>query len=92
MAPYWVKHLNEISIIDTVFGGFLDEVKPAEFRTMTAIVLSRARRRRRPVRSINSPYGVLADLVDGAKVKAGAETPLRGMAFDGGSGIKDVSV
>ena len=34
----------------------------------------------------------LTSLVDGAKVKAGAETPLRGIAFDGGSGIKEVAV
>ena len=34
----------------------------------------------------------MTNLSDGAKVKAGAETPLRGIAFDGGSGIKDVAV
>jgi Mo-co oxidoreductase dimerisation domain len=31
-------------------------------------------------------------VTDGAKLKAGAEIPLKGIAFDGGSGIKTVSV
>ncbi len=34
----------------------------------------------------------LTNLADGAKVEVGAETPLRGIAFDGGSGIKEVAV
>src|SRR6266853_897849 len=34
----------------------------------------------------------ITSVADGAKLKAGAQTTLRGIAFDGGKGIKDVAV
>ena len=34
----------------------------------------------------------ITSVADGAKLKAGAQTTLKGIAFDGGKGIKDVAV
>jgi hypothetical protein len=34
----------------------------------------------------------ITNVADGAKLKAGAQTTVKGIAFDGGKGIKDVAV
>ncbi len=90
-GTYWVKHLNEITVIDTVFDGFWmksayrmpdtdnNSVPPGTVPKATIPIAKFT------VRSF------ITNVVDGAKVQAG-ETSLKGIAFDGGSGIKDVSV
>lgn len=91
-GTYWVKHLNEIAVIDGVFDGFWMKtayripdndchcVEPGTTPKATVPI------GRFTVRSF------LTSLQDGAKVKAGVRTPLRGIAFDGGTGIKEVQV
>lgn len=91
-GTYWVKHLNEITIIDTVFDNFWMKtayripdndcncVEPGKAPTATIPI------NRFTVRSF------ITNVTDGAKVKAGHALPLRGIAFDGGKGIKEVAV
>ncbi|CAN5506973.1 molybdopterin-dependent oxidoreductase [soil metagenome] len=91
-GTYWVKHLNEINVVDNVFDGFWMKtayripdtdcgcVEPGTAPKATIPI------NRFTVRSF------ITNVVDGAKVKAGAETPLKGIAFDGGKGIKMVEV
>jgi len=90
-GTYWVKHLNEITVIDTVFDNFWMKtayripdndchcVEPGTAPKATVPI------NRFDVRSF------ITSVADGAKVKAG-ETTLKGIAFDGGSGIKEVAV
>jgi sulfite dehydrogenase (cytochrome) subunit A len=91
-GTYWVKHLNEITVIDSVFDGFWmkfayripdteDNSVPPGTAPKVTIPINKL-----TVRSF------ITNVTDGAKLKAGAEIPLKGIAFDGGSGIKDVSV
>jgi DMSO/TMAO reductase YedYZ molybdopterin-dependent catalytic subunit len=91
-GTYWVKHLNEITVIDDVFDGFWMKtayripdnacncVEPGT-APKTTIPINRLK-----VRSF------ITNVADGAKLKAGAQTTLKGIAFDGGKGIKDVAV
>jgi hypothetical protein len=90
-GTYWVKHLNEITIIDNVFDGFWMKsayripdtpcgcVEPGAAPKATIPI------NRFTVRSF------ITNVVDGAKLKAG-RTSLKGIAFDGGKGIKEVTV
>ncbi|MGJ4911840.1 molybdopterin-dependent oxidoreductase [Bradyrhizobium sp. HKCCYLRH2060] len=90
-GTYWVKHLNEITVIDNVFDGFWmksayripdtpnNAVEPGTTPKATIPI------NRFTVRSF------ITSLADGAKLKAGRAT-LRGIAFDGGAGIRQVAV
>ena len=91
-GTYWVKHLNEIIVIDNVFEGFWMKtayripdndcncVEPGTVPKAT-IPINRFK-----VRSF------VTSVADGAKLKAGAKTTLKGIAFDGGKGINNVAV
>src|SRR3982075_81686 len=86
-GTYWVKHLNEITVIDNVFDGFWMKtayripdndcncVEPGT-PPKTTVPINRFK-----VRSF------ITSVADGAKLKAGAIV-LKGIAFDGGKGIK----
>jgi len=90
-GTYWVKHLNEITVIDNVFDGFWmktayripdtpnNSIEPGTAPKSTIPI------GRFTVRSF------ITSVHDGAKVKAGT-VKLRGIAFDGGKGIKEVAV
>ena len=90
-GTYWVKHLNEITVIDNVFDGFWMKtayripdtpcgcVEPGTAPKATIPI------NRFTVRSF------ITNVTDGARLKAGATT-LKGIAFDGGKGIKEVAV
>jgi len=91
-GTYWVKHLNEITVIDNVFDGFWMKtayripdtpcgcVEPGTAPKATIPI------NRFTIRSF------ITNVSNGARVKARKDVTLRGIAFDGGKGIKDVSV
>jgi sulfite dehydrogenase (cytochrome) subunit A len=90
-GTYWVKHLNEITVIDTVFDGFWMKsayripdtpcncVEPGTTPAATI-----------PINRFNV-RSFITSVSDGAKVKPG-RIRLKGIAFDGGTGIKEVAV
>ena len=90
-GTYWVKHLNEITVLDREFDGFWmksayripdtpnNSVEPGTAPKATIPI------NRFTVRSF------ITSVTDGAKLKHG-RTMLRGIAFDGGKGIKQVEV
>jgi sulfite dehydrogenase (cytochrome) subunit A len=90
-GTYWMKHLSEINVIDTVFDGFWmktayripdNDCNCTEPGTppKTTVPIGRF-----TVRSF------ITSLANDAKVPAGPIT-LKGIAFDGGTGIKEVAV
>ena len=91
-GTYWVKHVNKITVIDSVFDGFWMKsayripdndcacVPPGGKPDKTVPIA------RFDVRSF------ITNLTDGATIKAGADTVVRGIAFDGGHGIKTVAI
>ena len=91
-GTYWMKHVNQITVIDTVFDNFWMKTAyripdnecacvPAGGKPDKTVPIARL-----DVRSF------ITNLADGAKLKAGAATAVRGIAFDGGHGIKEVAV
>ncbi len=91
-GTYWMKHLNEINVIDHVFDGFWmktayripdNDCNCTEPGTPPKSTIPIGRF---TVRSF------ITSVLDGATVKAGQQITLRGIAFDGGTGIKSVAV
>ena len=91
-GTYWVKHLSEITVIDSVFDGYWmktayripdNDCNCTEPGTppKTTIPIGRL-----TVRSF------ITSVSNDAKVAAGQPVTLKGIAFDGGTGIKEVAV
>jgi DMSO/TMAO reductase YedYZ molybdopterin-dependent catalytic subunit len=91
-GTYWVKHLSEVTVLDRVFDGYWMQaayripdndcacVAPgAAVQTTTPIT-------RFAVRSF------ITNVMDGGTLAAGRDVLLKGIAFDGGSGIRSVEV
>jgi DMSO/TMAO reductase YedYZ molybdopterin-dependent catalytic subunit len=90
-GTYWVKHLSEIQVIDQVFEGFW--MKPA-YRVpdndCACVEPGTAPAATRPIGRFNV-RSFITSLSDGARLAAGRETVVRGIAFDGGQGIREVA-
>ena len=90
-GTYWVKHVFDIRVTDKVFDGFWMAtgyripdnacacVEPGKPVTKTT-----------PISRFNV-RSFITSLTDGMQVKAGRETVVRGIAFDGGYGITEVA-
>ena len=90
-GTYWVKHLNEINVIDTVFDGFwMKSAYRIPDNDCACVEPGSAPKATRPIGRLNV-RSFITSVADGAKVKAGALS-LKGIAFDGGAGIKQVEV
>ncbi|MCY1740544.1 SorA family sulfite dehydrogenase catalytic subunit [Ensifer sp. SL37] len=90
-GTYWVKHLNAITVHDTPFDGFWVKSAYRIPRNDCACVEpGKAPIATVPINRLNV-RSFITNLESGARVKAG-NIALRGIAFDGGSGIADVSV
>jgi sulfite dehydrogenase (cytochrome) subunit A len=89
-GTYWVKHLNEITVIDNIYEGFWMKTayripdnscactEPGQAPAATVPI------KRFDVRSF------ITNLADGTKVNANTDTLVKGIAFDGGNGITDI--
>jgi sulfite dehydrogenase len=90
-GTYWVKHLNEITVIDSVFDGFW--MKSAYRIPDTPCGCAEPGTAPKATIPINrlTVRSFITSVADGAKLKPGATT-LKGIAFDGGKGIKEVAV
>ena len=91
-GTYWVKHLSNIEVVDHTFEGFwmapgyrvpdndcvcvAPGTPPAKTRPITRFT----------VRSF------ITSLANGQRIAAGRPTVVRGIAFDGGKGIREVGV
>ena len=90
-GTYWVKHLSEIEVIDHTFEGFWMTpayrvpdndcacVEPGTTPTATRPI------GRFTVRSF------ITSVQNGAQLRAGQQATVRGIAFDGGQGVREVA-
>ncbi len=91
-GTYWMKHLSEIEVLDHVFDGFwMKSAYRIPDNDCACTEPGKAPASTVPIGRFNI-RSFLTNLQDGAQVKAGVETPLRGIAFDGGYGISEVAV
>jgi DMSO/TMAO reductase YedYZ molybdopterin-dependent catalytic subunit len=91
-GTYWVKHLNEVTVLDKPLDSFWMKTayripnnacactEPGKAPTSTV-----------PIGHFNV-RSFLTNIADGATVKANSNLSLRGIAFDGGYGVSDVAV
>ncbi|CCD88461.1 Sulfite:cytochrome c oxidoreductase subunit A [Bradyrhizobium sp. ORS 285] len=90
-GTYWVKHLNQITVIDNVFDGFwMKSAYRIPDTPNNAVEPGTAPKATIPINRF-TVRSFITSVSDGAKLKAGTAV-LRGIAFDGGSGIKQVAV
>src|SRR5215475_2146322 len=90
-GTYWVKHLNEITVIDNVYDGFwMKSAYRIPDTPCNCVEPGTAPKATIPINRFTI-RSFITSVADGAKLKAG-RTTLRGIAFDGGTGIKEVSV
>jgi DMSO/TMAO reductase YedYZ molybdopterin-dependent catalytic subunit len=90
-GTYWVKHLSAIEVIDQVYEGFW--MKPAyriPDNDCACIEPGTAPAATRPIGRFNV-RSFVTSIRDGARVAAGRPLAVRGIAFDGGQGIREVA-
>ncbi len=91
-GTYWVKHLNEITVLDKPLENFWMKTAYRIPDNGCACVAPGT------VSSATRPIGrfkvrsFITSAADGVRVAAGRSLALRGIAFDGGSGIQGVQV
>jgi sulfite dehydrogenase len=90
-GTYWVKHLNEINVVDNVFDGFwMKTAYRIPDNDCNCVEPGTAPKATIPINRL-TVRSFITSVADGAKLKAGGTT-LKGIAFDSGKGIKDVAV
>jgi len=90
-GTYWVKHLNEINVIDTVYDNFwMKTAYRIPDNDCACVDPGTAPKATIPINKF-TVRSFITSVQSGAKLKAGTTT-LKGIAFDGGSGIKQVDV
>ncbi len=91
-GTYWVKHLNDITVIDNTFDGFwMKSAYRIPDTDCACIEPGTTPKATIPINRFNV-RSFVTNLADGAKVRAGRPTLVKGIAFDGGKGIKEVSL
>jgi sulfite dehydrogenase len=90
-GTYWVKHLNEITVIDSVFDGvFMKTAYRIPDTPCSCVEPGTAPKATVPINRLTI-RSFITSVSDGAKVKPGTTT-LKGIAFDSGKGLKEVAV
>src|SRR5207302_4537377 len=89
-GTYWVKHLNEITVIDNVFDGFwMKTAYRIPDKDCSCMEPGTAPKATIPINRFKV-RSFITNVADGAKLKAGTQSTLKGIAFDGGKDRKSV--
>ena len=91
-GTYWVKHVSQITVTDTPFDGFwIKSAYRIPANSCACTEPGKAPTSTVPINRFNV-RSFITSISEGAKLRAEEETPLRGIAFDGGYGIAEVAV
>jgi sulfite dehydrogenase len=91
-GTYWIKHLSEITVVDEAYTGFWMGTAYRIPDTAGACVEPGTTAKTTVPISRFNVRSFLTSVTGGNLLKAGMEHPLRGIAFDGGAGIREVLV
>jgi sulfite dehydrogenase (cytochrome) subunit A len=91
-GTYWVKHLNDIRVLDAPLDSFwMKTAYRIPDNACACTEPGKAPTRTVPIGRYNV-RSFLTNIVEGATVHANSNLNLRGIAFDGGYGVSDVAV
>ncbi len=91
-GTYWVKHLSEITVLDEALNNFwMATAYRIPDNACACVQAGTVPARTIPINRFNV-RSFVTNLSDGAKVKAGQRLVVRGIAFDGGNGIREVAL
>ena len=90
-GTYWVKHLNDLEVIDSVFSGFwMSTAYRIPDNATHSVAPGGAPKKTVPISRFRI-RSFITSLEDGMPVPAKTETVVRGIAFDSGQGIREVN-
>lgn len=90
-GTYWIKHLHDIEVLDTVYNGFwMQSAYRIPDTPVGAIPPGTTPKRTEPIKRFTI-RSFITSVLPGGKLPAGRETVVRGIAFEGGSGIREVA-
>jgi DMSO/TMAO reductase YedYZ molybdopterin-dependent catalytic subunit len=90
-GTYWVKHLSRIEVIDSVFDGFwMKTAYRVPDNDCACVTPGATPSATRPIGRFNV-RSFITSLQNGAQLRAGRQIVVRGIAFDGGHGIREVT-
>jgi len=91
-GTYWIKHLHRITVVDADFKGYwMDPAYRIPDDPCAHVEPGTKPRRTVPITRFNV-RSFITSVADGSPVPAARTTLLKGIAFDGGSGIREVVV
>ncbi|MFC5474908.1 molybdopterin-dependent oxidoreductase [Paraherbaspirillum soli] len=91
-GTYWIKHLNQIEVLDHVYDGFfMAKAYRVPDNDCACVPAGTTPAKTRPIARLKV-RSFITSLEDGSVVRAGRRLELKGIAFDGGSGIKAVDI
>lgn len=94
-GTYWVKHLSEIKVLNTAFEGhdsfFMNNAYRLPDNDCLCVPAGTVPSKTKPITKLKV-RSFITNLHNDQQVKIGQSTVLKGIAFDGGSGIKQVEV
>jgi DMSO/TMAO reductase YedYZ molybdopterin-dependent catalytic subunit len=89
-GTYWVKHLNEITVLDQPFTGFwMETAYRVPDNACSCAEPGTTPKQTKPIARFNV-RSFITSLADGATLALNREVTVRGIAFDGGYGITQV--
>lgn len=90
-GTYWVKHVSQIEVVDSVFDGFwMKTAYRIPDNDCACVAPGTAPTSTRPIGRFNV-RSFITSVQNGARVPAGRALTVRGIAFDGGKGIREVA-
>jgi sulfite dehydrogenase (cytochrome) subunit A len=94
-GTYWVKHLSEIEVIDHDFSGhdalFMTTAYRVPDNECLCVAPGTAAAKTRPISTL-PVRSFITSVVDGAVLSRERRLEVKGLAFDGGAGVKAVDV
>jgi DMSO/TMAO reductase YedYZ molybdopterin-dependent catalytic subunit len=91
-GTYWIKHLSDINVIDHEFAGFfMNPAYRVPDNDCLCVTPGGVPEKTRPITRLKV-RSFITSLQPGDRVQVGQPTALRGIAFDGGSGIDSVDI
>lgn len=91
-GTYWVKHLNEIAVLDKALDNFwMSTAYRIPDNDCNCVAPGTAPTATIPIAKFKI-RSFITNLATGARVKANAPTDVRGIAFNSGAGIRSVEV